>query len=98
MSEHVETDARFGRLHRDAAHELEMACKVTKLLVLEVRDLDAEEVTQLHEHLVHRSVPGPLPDAVDARGENFSPRPQRHDRVPGAETEGVVEMDDQRSV
>src|SRR5487761_85233 len=98
MREHVEADAGFGRLHRDAAHELEMAGEVTKLLVLEVRDLDAEEVSELHEHLVHRSIASPLADAVDARGENFSSGPQRHDGVPGAETEVIMEMDDQRRV
>src|ERR1035437_1999483 len=60
-----------------------------------MRDLDAEQVAQLHEHLVHRLVPLSLADAIDARCEDFRTGPEGHDRVPGAEPEVVVEMDDQ---
>src|SRR5260370_33393932 len=75
-----------------------MARERSKLLVLETWDLDAEQVAELHEHLVHRSVPGALADAVHAGGEDFGARTKRHNRVPRAETEVVVEVDDQRCV
>src|SRR5471030_683021 len=96
VGEDIQADARLSWLHRDAAHKLEMAREGTKLLVLEMWDLDAEKVTKLHEHLVHRGVARPLSDAVDARGEHFRSRPQGHHGVPGAKTEVVVKVDDQR--
>src|SRR5471032_696889 len=75
VGEDVQADAGLGRLHGDAADELEVPREVGKLLVLEMWDLDAKEVTKLHEHLVHRGIARSLADAVDARGEHFRSGP-----------------------
>src|SRR5258708_5366775 len=69
-----------------------------QLLVLEARDLDAEEVTQLQEDLVHRRVACALADAVDAGGKELRAASQGHDGVPSAEAEVVVKVHDQRRV
>src|SRR5216683_840874 len=98
VREYVQADAGLGGLHRDSRHALEMAREVAQLLVLEIRDLDAEEIAQLHEHLVHRRVAGALADAVDARREHLRAGAERHHRVPGAQPEVVVKMHDQRRV
>src|SRR6266545_1044842 len=87
MREHVQPDARLGRLHWDPADTLEVARQLAQLVVLEVRDLDAEQVAQLHQHLVHGRVAGSLAYSVDARGEDLRPGAKGHDRVPGAEAE-----------
>ena len=98
MREHIEPDAGLGRLHRDAAHQLQMTSQVAQLLVLEAGDLDAEQVAQLQQHLVHGRVAGSLADAVDAGREHLRARAQRHHRVPGADAEVVVEVDDKGRV
>ena len=95
VREDVQADARLGWLHRDAAHQLEMTRQVAELLVLEMRDLDAEEVSELHQHLVHRGIAGALSDAVDAGGEDLRSGPEGHDSVPSAQTKIVVEVHDQ---
>src|SRR5207248_6784298 len=47
MGEDVEADSGLGGLDRNAADPLEMARQVAQLLVLEARDLDAEQVAKL---------------------------------------------------
>ena len=69
-----------------------------QLLVLEARDLDAEQVAKLQQHLVHRRVAGALADAVHAGGEHLRARAQRHHGVPRAEAEVVVKVHDQGRV
>src|SRR5258708_32382393 len=73
VAEYVEPDAWLRRLHGNAAHLLEMSRELAQPLVLEARDLDAEQVTELHQHLVHRSVAGALTDAVDTGREHLCP-------------------------
>src|SRR5438128_2688717 len=82
VAEDVGPEAWLGRLDRHPAHLLEVAGQRAQLLVLEIRDLDPEQVAELQQHLVHRRVAGALADAVDARGEDLRPAPQRHHRVP----------------
>src|SRR5579864_475363 len=71
VAEDVEPDPGLGWLHGNPADALEVAGQHPELLVLEAGDLDAEEVPQLHHHLVHGRVSGSLADAVDARGEHL---------------------------
>src|ERR1700694_3608172 len=66
MAEDVEPDARLGGLNRNPADLLEVARQRAQLLVLEARDLDAEQVTQLQQHLVPRSIARSFTDAVHA--------------------------------
>ncbi len=98
MREHVQADARLCGLDWDPGHALQVSRQVAQLLVFELWDLDAEQVTQLQEHLMHRRVAGALANAVDARREHLGARSERHHGVPSAETKVVVKVHHQRRV
>src|SRR5712675_2477495 len=98
MAEHVEPDARLGRLNRNAADLLEMAGERAQLVVLEAGNLDAKQVAELQQDLVHWSIASSLADAVHAGGEHLGARAQRHHGVPSAESEVVVKVHDERRV
>src|SRR5579864_7226479 len=71
VAEDVQTNAWLRRLHRNPADLFEVARQGPQLLVLETGDLDPEQVAELHQDLMHRSVARAFPDAVDARGEDL---------------------------
>src|SRR6266436_718056 len=92
VREDVEADAWLGGLHGDSRHALEVASQLSQLLVLEMRNLDSEQISQLQQDLVHRGVARPLADAVDAGRKHLGARAQSHDSVPSAKPEVVVKM------
>src|SRR5437879_1020606 len=71
VAEDVEADAGLRRLHGDSSHPLEVAGKLAQLLVLEMRDFDSKQVTELQKDLVHRRIPRSLANAVDAGREHL---------------------------
>src|SRR5438270_3405411 len=72
--------------------------QLAQLFVLEAANFDAEEITKLEQHLVHRRVAGALADAVHRGGEDFGSRAEADHRVPGADAKVVMKVDDKGRV
>ena len=92
VAEDVATDPGLRRLDRDPRHPLHQEPEVPKHVVPEAGYLDAEQVAELQQDLVHGHVARALADAVDGGREDVGAASERHHRVPGAKPEVIVEV------